>query len=98
MGIIPSLNKEDANPYVDVVIPTGYGLARNHLVVRSSDVLIAVGGYIGTLSEISFALNENKTVVAINSWELDEGRITKGKYIKARDAREAVDIALREIQ
>ncbi len=98
VGIIPSLNKEDANPYVDVIIPTGYGLARNHLVVRASDVLIAVGGYIGTLSEISFALNENKTVIGINSWELDERRITKGKYLKAENAHEAVDMAIREVQ
>lgn len=97
MGILP-WGKEEANEYVDIAIPTHYGLARNHILVRASDVLIAIDGYIGTLSEISFALNEEKTVVALNSWEIDEEKITKGKYIKAENPEEAVKLALKEIR
>ncbi len=93
LGILPH-GKEDANEYVDIAIPTHYGLARNHLVVRASDALIAIDGYIGTLSEISFALNEGKTVVSLHSWDLDEERITKGRYVQARDAEEAVELAM----
>ena len=91
VGILP-YGKEDANPYVDIAIPTHYGLARNHLLVRASEGLIAIDGHIGTLSEISFALNEGKIVVSLNSWDIDEGKITKGEYIKASTPEEAVDI------
>jgi uncharacterized protein (TIGR00725 family) len=97
IGILP-YGKEDANPYVDIAIPTYYGLARNHLLVRCADVLIAIDGYIGTLSEISFALNEGKTVIALNSWKLEEDKITKGKYLKANTPEEAVKLALKEIR
>ncbi len=93
LGILP-YGKEDANPYVDIAIPTYYGLARNHLVVRASDVLIAIDGYVGTLSEISFALNEGKTVISLFSWELNEKRITKGKYIQVDSPEKAVELAL----
>ncbi len=97
IGILP-YGKEEANPYIDVAIPTYYGLARNHLLVRASDVLIAIDGYVGTLSEISFALNEGKTVVALHSWDLDEKKLTKGKYIHASTPKEAVKIALEELR
>ncbi len=97
MGILP-WGKEEANEYVDIAIPTHYGLARNHILVRASDVLIAIDGYIGTLSEISFALNEGKTVVALKSWKIEKDKITKGKYIEAGSPEEAVKLALREIR
>lgn len=97
VGILP-YGKEDANPYVDIAIPTYFGVARNHLVVRASDVLIAIDGYVGTLSEISFALNEGKTVISLFSWELDEKRINKGRYIKANDPEEAVKLALEALR
>ena len=96
VGILP-YGKEDANPYVDIAIPTQYGLARNHMVVRASDVLIAIDGAIGTLSEISFALNEEKTVIALKSWEIEKKKITKGKYIEARTPEEAVELAFQAL-
>ncbi len=96
VGILP-YGKDEANPYVDIAIPTYFGLARNHLVVRASDVLIAIDGYVGTLSEISFALNEGKTVISLFSWELDERRITKGKYIQANTPDDAVELALKAL-
>ena len=97
IGILP-YGKEDANPYIDIAIPTYYGLARNHLLVRSADVLIAIDGFVGTLSEISFALNEGKTVIALNSWKLEKEKITKGRYIEANSPEEAVELALKEIR
>lgn len=63
IGILPSENKEDANDFVDVVIPSGIGTARNALIVRTADLLIAVGGGAGTLSEIAFAWQFNKNVI-----------------------------------
>jgi uncharacterized protein (TIGR00725 family) len=53
IGILPGTRHADANPYVTHAIPTGLGHARNLLVVRSADAVIAVGGKFGTLSEIA---------------------------------------------
>ena len=74
IGILPTSNKGDANPYCDLVIPTGLGHARNVLVVHASDGLVAVDGETGTLSEIAIALKVGKPIVGIKTWEL-EGRV-----------------------
>jgi uncharacterized protein (TIGR00725 family) len=54
-----------------VAIPTGLGEARNALVVRAADVLIAVGGAYGTLSEIALALGAGKRVIGLDTWDID---------------------------
>ena len=71
VGILPGSDRVAANPHVTVAIPTGLGEARNALVVRAADALIAVEGGWGTLSEIALALKAGKPVVGIGSWELD---------------------------
>ena len=71
LGILPGLDRSAANPYVDVAVPTGLGEARNALVVRAADVLVAVGGEYGTLSEIALALKTGKRVVALGSWDIE---------------------------
>jgi uncharacterized protein (TIGR00725 family) len=71
IGILPGLDRSAANPHVDVAIPTGLGEARNALVVRTADVLIAVGGAYGTLSEIALALGAGKRVIGLDTWEID---------------------------
>ncbi len=96
VGILPH-GKEDANKYIDIAIPTYYGLARNHIVVRASDVLIAIDGYTGTLSEISFALNEGKTVIALKSWNIDRKKLNRGEYVEVPTADEAVEQAFERI-
>ncbi|MFN3603096.1 MAG: TIGR00725 family protein [Leptonema sp. (in: bacteria)] len=63
IGIIPSSEKKFANPFCDVVIPTGMGLARNVLVVNTSDVIVAIAGGAGTLSEIAYAWQVGKEVL-----------------------------------
>lgn len=83
IGILPGLNTNEANPYLDARIPTGLGYARNILVVRASDVLVAIDGKYGTLSEIAFALNEEKKIIGIRTWDI------KG-LIKVKSAKEAV--------
>jgi uncharacterized protein (TIGR00725 family) len=72
LGILPGLDRRDANPYVEVAVPTGLGEARNALVVRAADSLVAVGGGFGTLSEIALALKAGKTVVGLDTWDLGE--------------------------
>lgn len=70
IGILPSYNKSDANPFVDIVIPTGLGLARNVLVVKAADVVIALPGEAGTLSEIAYALQFGIPLISLNSWDI----------------------------
>jgi uncharacterized protein (TIGR00725 family) len=71
VGILPGLDRAAANRFVDVALPTGLGEARNALVVRAADVLIAVGGAYGTLSEIALALKGGKRVIGLRSWDID---------------------------
>ncbi len=83
VGILPSYDGRDANPYLDVKIPTGLGYARNALVVRAAKAVIALTGKEGTLSEIGFALSEKKPVIGIETWDV-EG------VIKASSAKDAI--------
>jgi uncharacterized protein (TIGR00725 family) len=71
IGILPGLDRSAANPYVEVAVATGLGEARNALVVRAADCLIAVGGAYGTLSEIALALKAGKRVIGVKTWEIE---------------------------
>lgn len=70
VGILPTYDGSDANKYVSIKIPTGLGYARNILVVRAADVVVAIGGSYGTLSEIAFALNEGKPILGIDTFKI----------------------------
>lgn len=73
VGILPGTDRAQANPYVTVPIVTDLGHGRNILIVRSSDVLVAVSGGYGTLSEISIALKLGKPLVGLRTWPDMEG-------------------------
>lgn len=83
IGIIPSYDKNDANKYVDIVIPTGLGLARNVLVAQAGDIVVALPGEYGTLTEIAYCLLFDKPVISLGSWNI------KG-VIKVKSAEQAV--------
>jgi len=84
IGILPGYNKNDANAFVDIVIPTGMGLARNVLVVKCADVVIALPGEMGTLSEVAYCLQFGIPVISLNSWDI------KG-VIKVKTVEEAIN-------
>jgi uncharacterized protein (TIGR00725 family) len=65
LGFLPGMDKSAANPFVDIVLPTGVGLARNVLTVRAADVLIMISGGTGTLNELTTAVNENQTTAIV---------------------------------
>lgn len=71
VGILPGSDREAANEWVSVALPTGLGELRNGLVVRAADAVIAVGGAYGTLSEIALALKTGVPVVGVGSWPID---------------------------
>ncbi len=71
VGLLPGSDRSDANPFVDVALPTGLGEARNALVVGAADAVIAVGKGYGTLSEIALALKAGKRVVGLDTWDVE---------------------------
>jgi uncharacterized protein (TIGR00725 family) len=94
VGILPGEDRAAANEFVDVAIATGLGEARNALVVRASDVLIAVGGSWGTLSEIALALRAGRRVIGLGTWEVARGGEPVEGIERASDAEVAVGLAL----
>lgn len=70
LGILPSDDRADANPWVDVAVATGLGEGRNVVLVRDADAVVAVAGEFGTLSEIALALALGKPVIGLGTWEL----------------------------
>ena len=72
IGILATDNKADANEYIDHIIPTGFGEARNIMVVRTADAVVAFPGKYGTLSEMAFALLAGKPVISISAWKLGD--------------------------
>ena len=71
IGILPGEKKEQGNTYLDYVIATGLGQARNVLVVLNGDVIIAIDGGYGTLSEIALALKYKKKVYGLRTWGVE---------------------------
>jgi uncharacterized protein (TIGR00725 family) len=87
IGILPGPDKAEANPYVGIPIVTDLGHARNVLIVRSSDILVAISGGYGTLSEISIGLKLGKPVIGLRTWPNMEGV----RYVTtAEDAIDAI--------
>jgi len=71
VGLLPGVDRSEANRHVAVAVPTGLGEARNALVVRAADAVIAIGGGYGTLSEIALALRAGKPVIGLDTWEIE---------------------------
>jgi uncharacterized protein (TIGR00725 family) len=88
IGILPGERREDANDWIDHVVVTGIGHARNLAVVASGDAVIAVGGSWGTLAEIGFALRLGRPVVILEPGQSVEG------VLRAATPDEAVELAL----
>jgi uncharacterized protein (TIGR00725 family) len=70
IGLLPGVDRAAASPRLTVAIATGLGEARNALVVRASDALIAIAGGFGTLSEIGLALKLGRPVIGLATWDL----------------------------
>jgi uncharacterized protein (TIGR00725 family) len=100
IGILP-YNKEEANEFIDVAIPTHIGNVRNFLVANAGDVTIAIGGRWGTLNEISFRMIRKKPLILIKGTGGCVDKIISGQimqdveshYYIANSAEEAVEKA-----
>jgi uncharacterized protein (TIGR00725 family) len=97
IGVLPGDDRGPASPHLTVAVSTGLGEARNAVVVRTVDAVIAVGGEFGTLSEIGLALAMHKPVIGLRTWRLQREGIGAA-LIDADDPADAVDKALRAIE
>lgn len=93
VALLPGHRRADANRYVDVAIATGMGEMRNALIVRAADVVIAIAGEYGTLSEVAFALKTRTPVVGLGTWELARDGVGVAAFPIASSPQEAVDLA-----
>lgn len=91
VGILPGDDLGDVNEFVDIPLPTGIGYARNVLVARAGEAVIAIDGSLGTLSEIAFALISGRPVVGLGTWELRDGHGEEAPIERVDDATAAVD-------
>jgi uncharacterized protein (TIGR00725 family) len=87
VGILPGNDPHDANPYIDIPLATGMGYTRNSLVAMNSDVIIAIDGEFGTLSEIAYGQIYEKKVIGLETWDI-EGTI------RATSPEHAIELAL----
>ncbi len=92
VAVLPGIEFIEANPYADVVLPTGFGFARNFLIARSSPVILAIGGYLGTLSEISLAVVEGKKVIAYKAPNLEAAvGVLPPNFVRVGTVEEALE-------
>ncbi|MGH9461439.1 MAG: TIGR00725 family protein [Vicinamibacteria bacterium] len=91
LGLLPGVDKEAANEFIDCAVATGLGHFRNFLIAQTADALVAVAGQYGTLSEVAMALNLGKPVVGLGSWEI-EG------VLRAGSPEEAVRLAIAAVR
>jgi uncharacterized protein (TIGR00725 family) len=91
VGVLPTYDHRAGNPWIDVVIPTGFGYGRNVIVVASGHAVIALPGECGTASEIALALTLKRPVIALGAWHDCAG------VVHAHTPEEAVDLALKAV-
>lgn len=85
IGILPDEVSDNANPYIDIPVATGQGIARNIIIVNTADIIIAAGGGAGTLSEIAFAWQQKKTVLCVTLFD-GWAKELAGKNLDSRES------------
>ena len=98
IGILPGSSSQEANSFVDIPIVTGIGFARNMVVVKTGQAVIAVGGSFGTLSEIGHALSADIPVIGLNTWDLPGRGEGNRCIILASSPRNAVELAIQQVE
>ena len=94
VGILPGDDRRSANACVDIPVVTGMGHARNAIVVKTAQAVIAIDGSYGTLSEIALALQNGIAVIGLGTWALSLRGRPDQSIVEARDADEAVEKAI----
>jgi uncharacterized protein (TIGR00725 family) len=82
IGLLPGKEKSDANPFIDIALPTSMGYSRNCMVACSADIIVALPGREGTNTEICYGLVFKRPVIDLGNWNIDG-------MIKAKTLRQA---------
>ena len=82
IGLLPGTDKRDANPYIDIPLTTTIGYARNAMVACSADIIVALPGSHGTLSEICYGMVYKRPILDLGHWNLPG-------MIKVKDLKDA---------
>ena len=90
VGILPGTDRTFASRHLTVAIATGFGEARNAIVARSADAVIAVGGEFGTLSEIALALKMGTPVIGLGTWALGRDDLDRDPIVRAENPEDAI--------
>jgi uncharacterized protein (TIGR00725 family) len=91
IGLLPGVDPAEANPYIDIAIATNLGQGRNAILTRTVDGVIALGGGLGTLSEIALALRAGRPTVGIHTWHFDRDRRVEPELPTAGNPKEGLD-------
>ena len=94
IGILPGVDKKDANPYIDIALPSSIGYARNVMIACSADIIIALPGSYGTSSEISYGLIYGRPVLDLGGWNV-KGMI---KVKDLKDLEKKLKALIKEIE
>jgi uncharacterized protein (TIGR00725 family) len=94
IGILPGETRDGASDHLSVALPTGMGEARNALIARAADAVIAIGGEWGTLSEIALARKMGTPVVGLDTWRVARDGLPSDPITEASSPTEAVERAL----
>jgi uncharacterized protein (TIGR00725 family) len=99
VGILPGTDRHSGNAYIDVPIVSTIGYARNVIVARTGQVVIAIGGWFGTLCEMAFALDAGIPVIGLKTWAIaKDGKTPEKGIIPASTPEEAVTLALHYLE
>ena len=90
VGLLPGEEPDDANAYIDLAIATGLGHARNAVLARTADGVVALGGGLGTLSEIALALRDGRPAIGIQTWRFDRQGRTEPELPTAGNVNDAL--------
>jgi uncharacterized protein (TIGR00725 family) len=90
VGLLPGDEPDDANAYIDLSIATGLGHARNAVLARTADGVVALGGGLGTLSEIALALRNGRPTIGIQTWRFDRQGRTEPELPTAGSVNDAL--------
>src|SRR5438128_9569694 len=90
IGLLPGEDPSEANEYIDVAIASGLGHARNAVLARTADGVVALGGGLGTLSEIALALRDGRPAIGIQTWRFDRQGRTEPELPTAGNVNDAL--------
>ena len=94
VGILPGKDKADANPYIDIALPSSIGYARNAMVACCADIIIALPGSEGTSSEISYGIVYKRPIIDLGGW----GREGMISVKDVQDAQDKIEELISQIQ